>query len=123
MVPVFSKHPFPVIRSYRVERPCFTCVSSDLCRVDNIMSRFAGKIRRLAAADKLISQGGVSRYVQAVLVPELAVLLVMDDMKVDEEKAREVLRDSVDIGNLLNEEEDEMITDPTPEQREVVDVT
>ena len=83
-------------------------------RADNIMSGFARKLRRLAASDKLISSGGVSRYVQAVLVPELAVVLVMDDMKVDEEKAREVLRDSVDIGNLLNEEEDEMITDPAP---------
>lgn len=90
---------------------------------DNIMSRFASKLRRLAASDKLISSGGVSRYVQAVLVPEMAVLLVMDDMKVDEEKAKEVLRDSVDIGNLLNEEEDEIITDPAPKEQEVVDMT
>lgn len=87
------------------------------------MSRFASKIRRLAASDKLISSSGVSRYVQAVLVPELAVLLVMDDMKADEEKAREVLRDSVDIGNLLNEEEDEIITDPVPEEWKGVDMT
>ena len=87
------------------------------------MLRFAGKIRRLAASDKLISSGGVSRYVQAVLVPELAVLLIKDDIKVDEEKAREVLRDSVDIGNLLNEEEDEMITDPAPTEAETVNVT
>lgn len=96
---------------------------SELFRADNIMSRFAGKLRRLAASDKLISSGGVSRYVQAVLVPELAVLLVMDDMKVDEEKAREELRDSVDIGNLLNEEEDEIITDPAPKDEQgVVDI-
>lgn len=87
------------------------------------MSKFNSKIRRLAASDKLISSGGVSRYVQAVLVPELAVLLVMDDMKVDEDKAREIIRDSVDIGNLLNEEEDEIITDPAPEEREVVEMT
>ena len=78
------------------------------------MSRFARKLRRLAASDKLISSGGVSGYVQAVLIPELAVLLIKDDMQVDEEEAREVLRDSVDIGNLLNEEEDEMIADPGP---------
>ena len=84
------------------------------------MLRFASKIRRLAASDKLISSGGVSRY---VLVPELAVLLIKDDIKVDEEKAREVLRDSVDIGNLLNEEEDEMITDPAPTEAETVNVT
>ena len=87
------------------------------------MSRFASKLRRLAASDKLISSGGVSRYVQAVLVPELAVLLIKDDMRVDEDRAREVMRDSVDIGNLLNEEEDEIITEPAPKEREVVDMT
>ena len=33
----------------------------------------------------------------------------MDDMKVDEDDARSIIRDSVDIGNLLNEEQDEAI--------------
>ncbi|KAL9125687.1 MAG: hypothetical protein Q9217_005146 [Psora testacea] len=77
--------------------------------VDNIIARFASKLRRLGGSDKIISSSGVSGYVQAVLAPELAVLLVMDDMKTDEDGAREVLRDSVDIGNLLNEEEDEAV--------------
>lgn len=84
------------------------------------MFKFASKIRRLAASDKLISSGGVSGYVQAVLVPELAVLLVMDDMGVDEDKSREILADSGDIGNLLNEEEDEIIRDPEPKEKEVI---
>ena len=48
-------------------------------------------------------------YIQAVLAPELAVLLVMDDMKVDEDEARSIIRDSVKIGILLNEEQDEVI--------------
>jgi len=78
-------------------------------RVDNIMSCFTRKLRRLAASDKLISSGGVSGYVQAVLVPELAVLLVMDDMETDEDGARYILKDSMEIGNLLNEEQDEFI--------------
>ena len=86
------------------------------------MSRFSSKLRRLAASDKLISSGGVSRYVQAVLVPEMAVLLVMDDMNVDEDKARKALRDSVDLGNLLNEEEDEIIIDPAPKDRELLEI-
>ena len=77
--------------------------------VDNIIARFSSKLRRLAGSDKLISAGGVSGYVQAVLAPELAVMLVMDDMRVDEDGAREILRESVDIGNLLNEEEDEIL--------------
>ena len=90
------------------------------------MSQFSSKIRRLAASDKLISVGGVSGYVQAVLVPELAVLLVMEDMHVDEENARAILRDSIDIGDLLNEEEDEMIRDPEADENTdhgVVDLT
>ena len=77
--------------------------------VDNIIARFSSKLRHLAGSDKLISAGGVSGYVQAVLAPELAVMLVMDDMRVDEDGAREILRESVDIGNLLNEEEDEVL--------------
>ena len=77
--------------------------------VDNIISRFSSKLRRLGRTDRLISASGVSGYVQAVLAPELAVMLVMDDMNTDQDSAREILRDSVDIGNLLNEEEDEMM--------------
>lgn len=80
------------------------------------MSHFATKLRLQADRDRLISSRGVSNYVQAVLVPELATLLVMDDLKVDAEEARKVLRDSVELGNFLNEEEDEAIKDPEPEE-------
>ncbi|KAK4698083.1 hypothetical protein P7C71_g91, partial [Lecanoromycetidae sp. Uapishka_2] len=78
-------------------------------------------MRRLANSDILISTGGVSGFVQAVLVPELAVMLVQADMNIDdEEAAREVLRNSVDIGHLLNEEEDELIQDPDIENEQVI---
>lgn len=73
------------------------------------MSNFSSQIRRLAATDRIISSGGVSGYVQAVLVPELAVLLVKEDMKVDDEEARVILQESIEIGDLLNEEEEEVI--------------
>lgn len=73
------------------------------------MSNFSSQIRRLAATDKLISSGGVSGYVQAVLVPELAVLLVKEDMQVEDEAARVILQESIQIGDLLNEEEEEVI--------------
>ncbi len=75
------------------------------------MTSFAPKVRRLAASDKLIASAGVAGYVQAVLAPELAVMLVMEDMRVDEDEARVILRNSKEIGDLLNEEEDEMIRD------------
>ncbi len=88
------------------------------------MSKFTRKIRRLAVSDDLISSGGVSEFVQAVLVPEMAVLLVQADMHIDDkEKAREVLRSSVDIGHVLNEEEDEVIKDPELEDLASMEVT
>ena len=80
-------------------------------RMQNIITRFTNKLRRLSTKDKLIASNSVSRYVQAVLAPELAVLLVKDDMGVDDEGARALLRDSAALGNLLNEEEDEEIRD------------
>ncbi|KAL8932250.1 MAG: hypothetical protein Q9216_006913 [Gyalolechia sp. 2 TL-2023] len=79
--------------------------------MEYIMATFASRIRRLASTDRLVSAGGVSGFVQAVLAPELAVMLVKDDMRVDDEQARVVLMESFDIGNLLNEEEDEAIRD------------
>lgn len=85
------------------------------------MSTFASRIRRLAGSDKLIYTAGVSGFVQAVLAPELAVLLVKDDMGVDDEQARVILRDSADIGNLLNEEEDEVIRDVEEQEEDDVE--
>lgn len=83
------------------------------------MSKFSPKLRRLAASDKLISSSGVTGYVQAVLVPELAVMLVKEDMSVeDDERAREILRESVEIGDLLNEEEDEVVQLPDRDKEE-----
>ena len=51
------------------------------------------------------------------------MLLVMDDMNVDPDKAREILRESIDIGNRLNEEEDEHIEDPVGDTRTVLELT
>lgn len=66
------------------------------------------QLRRLAGSDKLIAgSGGVSGYVQAVLVPELATLLVMEDMDVGKERAIDILSESIEIGDLVNEEEED----------------
>ena len=78
--------------------------------MDHIIAHFAPALRTLAATDKLIaSSGGVSGFVQGVLVPELATRLVMDDMGVNEEQAREILKESAEVGALLCEEEDEVV--------------
>ncbi|MCJ1352829.1 MAG: hypothetical protein MMC33_002813 [Icmadophila ericetorum] len=78
--------------------------------MDHIITTFSRSLRRLAQTDKLIvSGGGTPSYVQAVLVPELAVSLIMEDMDLDKEGARRVLSESADLGELVNEEEDEVV--------------
>ncbi|KAI0416070.1 RTC4-like domain-containing protein [Xylaria grammica] len=69
-----------------------------------IMRTLSDVIRRRAVEDKLISARSYTGYVQTVLVPELTVRLIMEDMSVTEEKARDVLEESVEIGELLHEE-------------------
>lgn len=77
---------------------------------DSLIEGFSKKLRRLAKQDPLITTaGGVGRYVQAVLVPEVAMRLVMQDMNKDKEEARAILRDSAELGKLLSEEMDEIV--------------
>jgi RTC4-like domain len=71
------------------------------------MLKFTDRIRKLAPKDRLISSGGISSFVQTVMVPELAVLLVQEDMGLDGDMARKVLVDSIDIGDLLNEDDED----------------
>ena len=87
--------------------------------MDHLTTTFSRPLRRLAKTDKLVvSSGGVPAYIQAVLVPELAVALVREDMGVDEEGARAVLRDSADMGELVNEEEEEVLERKESEDEE-----
>lgn len=53
------------------------------------------------------ASGGVSGYVHAILVPEMALGLIMEDMHCDRDKAGDILADSADIGEMFNAEEDE----------------
>ncbi|KAF7597116.1 hypothetical protein BBP40_010590 [Aspergillus hancockii] len=70
--------------------------------LEALTKRFSRKLRRLAASDHIIKSAGVVGYAQNVLVPELAVRLVKEDMGVNEDTARQILRDSIDIGERLN---------------------
>lgn len=73
-----------------------------LDRLQALTTRFSRKLRRLAASDHIVKSAGVVGYAQAVLVPELAVRLVKEDMGVSDEDARQILRDSIDLGEKLN---------------------
>lgn len=55
------------------------------------------------------ASGGVSGYVHAILVPEMALGLIMEDMNCDRDRAEIILADSADIGELFNAEEDEKV--------------
>ena len=49
----------------------------------------------------------MSGFIQAVLVPELAVQLITEDLKVSEARARDVAMESAELGDLLNPEIEE----------------
>ncbi|KAH9879178.1 hypothetical protein J1614_002616 [Plenodomus biglobosus] len=59
--------------------------------------------------DAVVQGSGPAAFVQAVLVPECAVLLIMEDCMVDRERAEEIREGTYEMGLLLNEEiEDEV---------------
>ena len=79
---------------------------------EGIFARFSDLIRQRTVEDRVVSGRGHLIFVQAVLVPELAVRLVMEDMGVGEEDARRIMEESVEVGRLLcDEEEDEVDED------------
>jgi hypothetical protein len=75
---------------------------SNFDRLQALTARFSRKLRRLAVSDHIVKSAGVVGYAQNVLVPELAVRLVKEDMGVNDETARQILRDSIEIGEKLN---------------------
>ncbi|KAI6893742.1 hypothetical protein KC316_g11282, partial [Hortaea werneckii] len=94
----------------------------------HILHTFTPDLRTLAATDKLLASagvaGGVSGFVQAVLVPELALSLVSEDLETAAAKGQkrkgspsastttttttqdpvQVLEESAELGELLNPE-------------------
>ncbi|RYO86079.1 hypothetical protein DL763_006860 [Monosporascus cannonballus] len=81
-----------------------------------IMRRFSPVLRKRAVEDRLISARSYTAYVQGVLVPELAARLVMEDMDVGEGEARDILRDSIEVGELLHEEAGDVIADMSEDE-------
>lgn len=76
---------------------------------ENIIKHFSSLLRERAVRDRLISARGFTAYVQSVLVPELTVRLIMEDMDVLEAAARSILQASIGIGELLNEEDGDVV--------------
>ncbi|KAI1383474.1 uncharacterized protein F4822DRAFT_420756 [Hypoxylon trugodes] len=74
-----------------------------------IMRTLSSVVRKRAIEDRLVSARGHTAYVQVVLVPELAVRLIMEDMDVAEEDAREIMQDSIEVGELLYEDAGDVV--------------
>jgi hypothetical protein len=55
-------------------------------------------------SDAVVQGSGPATFVQAVLVPETAILLIMEDCRVDREEAEEIREKTFEVGMLLNEE-------------------
>lgn len=74
------------------------------------MSGLSEQIRKRAKTDRLVSpsgyQGGISGFVQGVLVPHLAELLIKEDMQLTgrdwSKRAREIVAESAEVGELLH---------------------
>lgn len=77
--------------------------------LEHVMSVFAPKIRKIAAETEAVGVTGVTGYLQAVLVPEMAVCLVKEDMDCGDEEARRVLEESAEVGELMHGEEEERV--------------
>ncbi|KAG7293321.1 hypothetical protein NEMBOFW57_003367 [Staphylotrichum longicolle] len=85
---------------------------------ENLINEFAPVLRERAVEDRLIAARGHIMYLQSVLVPELAVRLVMEDMDVGEEEARAILSESVDVGELLNDEIADVVVQDSDDDEE-----
>jgi hypothetical protein len=92
--------------------------------MDYIMNEFSGTIRKLAGSDRIIAARSAPGYIQMVLAPEVATLLVMEDMSVDEKQARAVMLESADLGDLLHgkEEGDQSLLVPRDNEEDDEDV-
>jgi hypothetical protein len=72
-------------------------------RVEHILAEFGPELRQRVALDRLIRASGLTYYVITVLVPELAVMLIQEDMKVCDEAARQILQVSAHLGETLHD--------------------
>lgn len=98
---------------YVFRDPAISNLSLIQSRAETIIQTFSNKLRSLSKTDPLMASGGasggVSGYVHAILVPEMALGLIMEDMNCDRDRAEIILADSADIGELFNAEEDEKV--------------
>lgn len=78
-------------------------------RNEIITNEFSALLRENATNKLIVRISGMSGYIQTVLVPETAVMLIMEDMSIEKSRAIGVLEESHDIGDRMHPEDgDEM---------------
>ncbi|EUC44448.1 hypothetical protein COCMIDRAFT_98261 [Bipolaris oryzae ATCC 44560] len=84
---------------------------------ENILDLLKEDIK--TCSDAVVQASGVAAFVQQVMVPEAAVLLIMEDCGVGWEEAEEVREETYEMGVLVHEEiEDEVVAVESEEDEE-----
>lgn len=90
-----------------VAKPGYYGLKGSRIMVNAITESLTEALVEALQRDSAIRHAGVGAYVSAVLVPELTLLLVMEDMHLeDPRKGRRVLDESSPVGLLLNPDDD-----------------
>ncbi|KAK5721058.1 hypothetical protein LTR15_007022 [Elasticomyces elasticus] len=82
---------------------------------DHITSSFADELRSHAIRDTLVASagvsGGLSGFIQSVLVPELAVSLIREDLELQKRSLdpMKVLEDSAELGEIMHPEVEDQV--------------
>jgi hypothetical protein len=87
---------------------------------ENVMKMLKNEIK--VCSDAVVQGSGPATFVQAVLVPETAILLIMEDCHVDRDEAEDIRDKTYELGMLLNEEiEDQVeVHDQSDDENEYV---
>ncbi|OAL55766.1 hypothetical protein IQ07DRAFT_475060, partial [Pyrenochaeta sp. DS3sAY3a] len=72
-----------------------------------VMGILANEIKN--CKDPVVQASGPAAFIQAVLVPETAILLIMKDCRADREEAEEIRERTYEMGLLLNEEIEDLV--------------
>jgi hypothetical protein len=67
------------------------------------------KVEMKNCKDRVVQASGIAAFVQAVMVPEVAILLIMDDCSVGRKEADRIREKTYDMGLLLNEEIEDVL--------------
>jgi hypothetical protein len=88
---------------------------------EKVMKMLKNEIK--VCSDAVVQGSGPATFVQAVLVPETAILLIMEDCHVDRDEAEEIRDKTYELGMLLNEEIEDQIEvhDQSDDENEYVD--